>query len=90
MRVQKSGSFGFAKGRSVCREKPNVPLAGGIKLFLKNANGRKIKNIGSAMSVGSVVVRLKYGLYIDHLSKWFVDVLSVHVYVVYSMVAGLP
>jgi hypothetical protein len=30
----------------------------------------KIKNIeGSAMSVGSVAVRLKYGLYVGHLSK---------------------
>jgi hypothetical protein len=32
----------------------------------------KIKNTeGSAMSVGSVAVRLKYGLYVGHLSKWF-------------------
>ncbi|HRP54035.1 MAG TPA: hypothetical protein PLI97_11090, partial [Fluviicola sp.] len=32
----------------------------------------KIKNTeGSAMSVGLLVVRLKYGLYVGHLSKWF-------------------
>jgi hypothetical protein len=35
----------------------------------------KIKNTeGSAMSVGLLVVRLKYGLYVGHLSKWFVFV----------------
>lgn len=27
------------------------------------------------MSVGLLVVRLKYGLYVGHLSKWFVFVL---------------
>jgi hypothetical protein len=37
----------------------------------------KIKNTeGSAMSVGLLVVRLKYGLYVGHLSKWFVFVNS--------------
>jgi len=36
----------------------------------------KIKNTeGSAMSVGLLVVRLKYGLYVGHLSKWFAFVL---------------
>jgi hypothetical protein len=31
----------------------------------------KIKNTeGSAMSVGLLVVRLQYGLYVGHLSKW--------------------
>jgi len=33
-------------------------LRAGIKLFLKNAGGKKIKNIGAAMSVGLLVVRL--------------------------------
>lgn len=33
-------------------------LRAGLKLFLKNAGGKKIKNIGSAMSVGLLVVRL--------------------------------
>ena len=28
-----------------------------------------------AMSVGLLVFRLKYGLYVGHLSKWFVFVL---------------
>jgi hypothetical protein len=35
VRWQRSGSFGFAKGRLVCRAKPNVPIAGWLKLFLK-------------------------------------------------------
>jgi hypothetical protein len=69
--LAKSGSFGFAKGRLVGGAKPNVPLAGWLKLFLKNAGGKKIKNTGSAMSVGLLVVRLKYGLYVVQLSKWF-------------------
>jgi hypothetical protein len=60
------------KGWLVGGEKPNVPLAGGLKLFLKNAGGKKIKNTGSAMSVGLLVVRLKYRFYVfGHLSKWF-------------------
>jgi hypothetical protein len=37
----------------------------------------KIKNTeGSAMSVGLIAFRLKYGLYVGHLSKWFVFVNS--------------
>jgi len=56
--------------------KPNVPLAGWLKLFLKNAGGKKIKNTeGSAMSVGLLAVRFQYSLYVVHLSKWFVFVL---------------
>jgi hypothetical protein len=33
-------------------------LGAGVKLFLKKAGGAKIKNIGLAMSVGLLVVRL--------------------------------
>ncbi|MDX9713275.1 MAG: hypothetical protein RBT56_12220, partial [Ignavibacteriaceae bacterium] len=47
---KKNGSLGFAKvrlpevsGQVVWRAKPNVPLAGGLKLFLINADGKKIK-----------------------------------------------
>ena len=83
----KSGSFGFAKGRLAGGAKPNVPLAGWLKLFLKNAGGKKIKNIGSAMSVGLLVVRLQYGLYVVHLSKWFVLVLLFKFWSVCVMVA---
>jgi hypothetical protein len=41
VRSLKSGSFGFAKGWFVFRAKPNVPLAGWLKLFLKNAGRQK-------------------------------------------------
>jgi hypothetical protein len=40
-----SGSFGFVKHWLVGRAKPNVPLAGWLKLFLKMCGGEKIKNI---------------------------------------------
>jgi hypothetical protein len=43
MRRQKSGSFGFAKGRLAGGAKPNVPLAGWLKLFLKNVRWKKNK-----------------------------------------------
>ena len=39
------------------------------------------------MSVGLLVVRLKYGLYGCHLSKWYVLVNSFQILVVCSMVA---
>ena len=41
-----------------------------LKIELKKCAVGKIKNTeGSAMSVGSVAVQLKYGLYVGHLSK---------------------
>jgi hypothetical protein len=54
--------------------KANVPFAGRNKIELKKCAVGKIKNTeGSAMSVGLLVVRLQYGLYVfGHLSKWFV------------------
>jgi hypothetical protein len=56
--------------------KANVPFAGRHKIELKKMCGGENKNTeGSAMSVGLLVVRLKYGLYVGHLSKWFVLVL---------------
>jgi len=56
-----------------CRAKPNVPNAGWLKIVFKKCAVGKIKNTeGSAMSVGLLVVRLIYGLYVfGHLSKWF-------------------
>jgi hypothetical protein len=52
-------------------------LCGWLKIELKKCAVGKIKNTeGSAMSVGSVAVQLKYGLYVGHLSKWFVFVNS--------------
>jgi hypothetical protein len=60
----------------VCRGKTKCAICGSaIKLVLKNVRWKKIKNTGLAMSVGLLVVRLKYGLYVGHLSKWFVLVL---------------
>jgi len=41
-------------------------------VFKKICGGKKIKNIGSAMSVGLLAVRLLYRFYVfGHLSKWF-------------------
>jgi hypothetical protein len=52
-------------------------LCGWLKIELKKCAVGKIKNTeGAAMSVGLLVVRLKYGLYVGHLSKWFVFVNS--------------
>jgi hypothetical protein len=57
--------------------KPMCRLRVGIKLNKKKCAVGKIKNTeGSAMSVGLLVVRLKYGLYVGHLSKLFVFVNS--------------
>ena len=56
--------------------KANVPFVGRHKIELKKCAVGKIKNTeGSAMSVGLLAVRLQYGLYVVHLSKWFVLVL---------------
>jgi hypothetical protein len=33
--LAKNGSFGFAKGRFVCRAKPNVPFVRLVKIVLK-------------------------------------------------------
>jgi len=45
-------------------------LCVGNKIELKKCAVGKIKNTeGSATSVGSVAVQLKYGLYVGHLSK---------------------
>ena len=73
VRRQKSGSFGFAKGRlCVLGQSQMCHLRSGLKLFLKKAGGEKIKNIGSAMSIGLLVVRSYYRFYVfGHLSKWF-------------------
>jgi hypothetical protein len=75
--VGKFCSFGFAKVRLVCRAKPNVQNVRLAKIELKKCAVGEIKNTeGSAMSVGSVAVQLKYGLYVGHLSK-----LAFHFYV---------
>jgi len=43
VRWQKSGSFGFAKGRLVCRAKPNVPLVRLAKIVFKKCGAAKKK-----------------------------------------------
>ena len=43
VRWQRSGSFGFAKGRLVCRAKPNVPFAGWLKIVFKKCGREKNK-----------------------------------------------
>jgi hypothetical protein len=58
------------------RQSQMCHLCGGNKIELKKCAVGKIKNTeGSAMSVGLLVVRFQYGLYVGHLSKWFVLVL---------------
>ena len=42
------------------------------------------------MSVGLLVVRLKYGLYVGNLSKWFVFVLLFNFWSVCRLVNGRP
>jgi hypothetical protein len=49
-------------------------LCGWLKLFLKKCGGKKNKKLRVGLSVGLLVARLKYGLYVGHLSKWFVSV----------------
>jgi hypothetical protein len=74
----KNGSFAFAEVSALCvGAKANVPFVRLAKIELKKCAVGKIKNTkGSAMSVGLLVVPLKYGLYVGHLSKWFVFVSS--------------
>ena len=75
----------------MCRAKPNVPFVRLAKIELKKCAVGKIKNTeGSAMSVGLLVVLLKYGLYVGHLSKWFVFVLMFKFWSVCGLVNGRP
>ncbi len=66
-------------------------LCGGNKIELKKCAVGKIKNTeGSAMSVGLLVVRFQYGLYVVHLSKWFVLVLLFKFWSVSCRLYGRP
>jgi hypothetical protein len=47
-------------------------LCGWLKLFLKKCGGEKNKKHRVGLSVGLLSVSLEYGLYVGHLSKWFV------------------
>jgi hypothetical protein len=47
--VAKNGSFGFAKGRFVCRAKPNVPFVRLAKIELKKSavgKNKKCRRVG--------------------------------------------
>ncbi|HNK90766.1 MAG TPA: hypothetical protein PKN63_09415 [Chitinophagales bacterium] len=52
--VEKNGSFGFAKGRLVCRAKPNVPFVRLAKIVFKKCAVGKNKNT-EALAFGSAV-----------------------------------
>ena len=66
-------------------------LCGGNKIELKKCAVGKIKNTeGSAMSVGLLVVFLQYGLYVVHLSKWFVFAKSLKFLSVCCRLYGRP
>jgi hypothetical protein len=71
--VEKFGSFGFAKGRLVCRAKPNVPFVRLAKIvFKKCAVGKNKNNEVLAKSVGLLAVCLQCRFYVfGHPSKWF-------------------
>jgi hypothetical protein len=64
-------AFWFCEGSALCvGQNQMCHLCGWLKIELKKCAVGKIKNTeGSAMSVGSVAVQLKYGLYVGHLSK---------------------
>jgi len=69
---QKLHSFGFAKGRLVCRAKPNVCNAGWLKEILKNAKG------GLFPFSLSLVLIAKHGQF-ESLSAWSIwSVCRVH------------
>jgi len=52
--LAKNGSFGFAKGRLMCREKPNVPFVRWAKIIFKKCAVGKNKNT-EALTFGSAV-----------------------------------
>jgi hypothetical protein len=75
--VGKKWLFWFCEGSACVSGKTKCAICAVAKIELKKSAVGKIKNTeGSAMSVGLLVVRLQYGLYVGHLSKWFVFVNS--------------
>ena len=51
--LAKNGSFGFVKGRLVCRAKPNVPFVRLAKIVLKKCGlAKKIKHEALGCRVG--------------------------------------
>jgi len=56
--LAKIASFGFAEALASCGgAKPNVPFVRLAKIVFKKVRWEKIENIGSAMSLGLLVVR---------------------------------
>jgi len=57
--LAKNGSFGFAKGRLVCRAKPNVPFVRLAKIvFIKCAVEKNKNTEALAFGVGCLMVHL--------------------------------
>jgi hypothetical protein len=52
--LAKNGSFGFAKGRLLCRAKPNVPFVRLAKIVFKKCDVGKNKKT-EALTFGSAV-----------------------------------
>ena len=52
--LAKNGSFGFAKGRAVCRVKPNVPFVRLTEIVFKKCAVEKNKNT-EVLALGSAV-----------------------------------
>ena len=65
-------------------------LSGWLKLFLKKSGGEKNKKHRVGLSVGLLAVSLQYGLYVGHLSKWFVFVLMFKFWSVSCLWNGRP
>jgi hypothetical protein len=71
--LAKNGSFGFAKGRLVCRAKPNVPFVRLAKIELKKSavgKNKKYRRVGKECRLTCcpfVILSVCFG----HLSKWF-------------------
>jgi hypothetical protein len=76
--VGKKWLFWFCEGSALCAGQNQMcHLCGWLKIELKKCAVGKIKNTeGSAMSFGLLAVQSKYGLYVGHLSKWFVFINS--------------
>lgn len=61
------------KGRlCVFGAKANVPFVRLAKIVFKKVRWKKNKKLRVGLSVGLLAVPLEYGLYVGHLSKWFV------------------
>jgi len=91
VRWQKVALLVLPKGRlCVSGQNQMCHLCGWLKLFLKKCGGKKIKKHWIGLSVGLLAVPLQYGLYVVHLSKWFVFVLMFKFWSVGRLCNGRP